>query len=317
MTYVIIGLIIFFILYKLSKRNLRRLDAQIQEKTLLQGSVKSSSSRKRFVEEGQHENPGYRWGSDENQSSEDEDSNDFNFTFLGSGPQKSASKKIEYTNKRGNPCFLYRFSAFTDYTTESRFLKLDGTEKYFERIGGNSEAIMEPNNGYWVRVSEYDYELSDLSELMSTRDRYHYIGGRQVYIDFLLGIRAIYENTKLHAVEKQKLIKEYCNANQKAYLSDPGYRPPWEVLLVPTLTQAENIGEHKCNLLFDNAIRTINDIDNATDAQLGSIKGIGKATIGALRELALGWGFDRETPVIERDFQYRKRMSNQDKSTAP
>lgn len=310
MTYVIIGLIIFLILYKLSKRNLRRLDAQIQEKTLLQGSVKSSSSRKRFVEEGQHENPGYRWGSDENQSSEDEDSNDFNFTFLGSGPQKLASKKIEYTNKRGNPCFLYRFSAFTDYTTESRFLKLDGTEKYFERIGGNSEAIMEPNNGYWVRVSEYDYELSDLSELMSTRDRYHYIGGRQVYIDFLLGIRAIYENTKLHAVEKQKLIKEYCNANQKAYLSDPGYRPPWEVLLVPTLTQAEGIGASKGNLLSDNGIRTIKDIDSATDEKLSSIKGVGKATIGTLRGLALGWEFDRETPVIERDTQYRKRVRN-------
>lgn len=48
-----------------------------------------------------------------------------------------------------------------------------------------------------------------------------------------------------------------------------------------------------------------------------SIKGIGKATIGALRELALGWGFDRETPVIERDIQYRKQILNQDKSTTP
>ncbi|WP_063693731.1 hypothetical protein [Alcaligenes faecalis] len=214
-------------------------------------------------------------------------------------------KVVETINKDGIPEFKFRFHANLGFETAAEALRTHRTEKFIPRPNGNKEPIIDPG-GIWLAVSEWD----DPDRAWSHEDeQFKYIGGVQVYIGLLLKARGIYEDSNLPPSQKKIGIEKVCLENNDVYTVKHVFAPPWESLLVPVLSTGDGIGPHRVGILEAAGIKTIDDIRSRTDGQLLEIKGIGKAAVSALRNLAAQWTYDTSTEVIEKDAEYRQVLS--------
>lgn len=208
---------------------------------------------------------------------------------------------VEIIGDDGVPAFKYRFSANLDFDSPSSALQKNSAEAFIPRPNGNRDPIVEPG-GVWLRVSEWEGESWALRR---EDERFKYIGGQSVYIDFLLQVRAVYEDRGRKPGSKRNEIQRICGQNHNVYTVRHVYRPPWDSLIVPVLSQAEGFGEHRVSLLHAAGVRSINDVESRSDKDLLAIKGIGKAAVSGLRSLVASWPYDKYTDCIERDEQYR------------
>lgn len=230
----------------------------------------------------------------------DDDSIDVSFEITP--PAREIERQIvEIVTSTGTPAFKYRFRANLDFSTPSDALRRHNTEDFIERPNGNRD-IIEAEGGWWAPVSEWEHpEWVNRHE----DERFKYIGGVQVYIEFLLSIRAVYEDLEVSPQSKRDKIRKMCEDNYNIYTVRHVFQPPWEMLIVPVLGLAEGLGPHRVGLLEGGAIRSIHDVESRSDKELLDIKGIGKAAVSALRNLAANWPYDKFTDYIERDEQYR------------
>lgn len=222
--------------------------------------------------------------------------------FDGHGPLEE--QVVEIVTDDGVPAFKFRYHADLTFTTPSESLRKHRAEAFIPRPNGNRDSI-EEDGGRWWPVSRFEspgwgYEAES--------ERFKYIGGSKVYIDLLLAIRAVYEDKSKPPSVKRDQIKRICEDNHLVYTVQHVYQPPWEGLIVPVLSQAEGFGPHRVGLLEEAGIRSIHDVDSRTDDDLLAIKGIGKAAVAGLRNLASRWPYDRHTDCIERDEKYRSAL---------
>ncbi len=208
---------------------------------------------------------------------------------------------VEIVTGAGVPAFKYRFQANLEFSTSSAVLKKHDLEDFIERRNGNHDVIQE-EGGWWAPVSEWERPgIDDEYE----NKRFKYIGGVDVYIQFLLSLRAVYEDKSKTPESKRDALKKICESNHDVYTVRYVYIPPWELLIVPVLSLAEGFGPHRVGLLEAAGIRSISDVESRSDRELLEIKGIGKAAVAGLRNLAASWRYDKFTTCIERDEQYR------------
>ncbi|QFY77823.1 helix-hairpin-helix domain-containing protein [Alcaligenes faecalis] len=222
-------------------------------------------------------------------------------------------KVVETINKDGIPEFKFRFHANLGFETAAEALCRHRTENFIPRPNGNKEPIIEPG-GIWFAVSEWDDPDRTWNH---ENDQFKYIGGIQVYIGLLLKVRGIYEDATLTPAQKKIEIEKICLGNKDVYTVKHVFSPPWESLLVPVLSTGDGIGPHRVGILEAAGIKTIDDIRSRTDGQLLEIKGIGKAAVSALRNLAAQWTYDTSTEVIEKDSEYRQALSIGSSHTEP
>lgn len=214
-------------------------------------------------------------------------------------------KVVETINKDGIPEFKFRFHANLGFETAAEALRRHRTENFIPRSNGNKEPIIEPG-GIWFAVSEWDDPDLTWSH---ENEQFKYIGGIQVYIGLLLKVRGIYEDVTLTPAQKKIEIEKVCLGNKDVYTVKHVFSPPWESLLVSVLSTGDGIGPHRVGILEAADIKTIDDVRSRTDDQLLEIKGIGKAAVSALRNLAAQWTYDASTEVIEKDAEYRQVLS--------
>lgn len=222
--------------------------------------------------------------------------------FYGDGPIEE--QVVEIVTDDGLPAFKFRYHADLVFTTPSESLRKHRAEEFIPRPNGNRDSI-EEGGGRWLPVSRFDrpgwgYAAED--------ERFKYIGGVKVYIDLLLAVRAVYENKGIPPSVKRTEIKRICEHNHLVYTVQHVYQPPWEALIVPVLSLADGFGPHRVGILEAAGIRSIHDVDSRSDEDLLAIKGIGKAAVAGLRNLASHWLYDRHTDCIERDEKYRSAL---------
>lgn len=211
-------------------------------------------------------------------------------------------KVVTKEDTNGTPSFKYRFQARLEFDTPSKALRQHRKEKFIKRPNGNRDHIEEPG-GWWQPLSEYDSpEWTHHHE----DERFKYIGGVQVYIDFLMSVRKVYESQEVPPAEKQREIERLCLEKHDVYTVRHQHSPPWVALLVPALSIGTGIGPSRAGILGAAGVKSIGDVRARSDKELLEIKGIGKAALAALRDLAAGWRYDVDTEVIERHPEYRK-----------
>lgn len=213
---------------------------------------------------------------------------------------------VERLNDDGVPEFKYRYHPNLAFETPSEFLRLHRVERFIPRPNGSRELI-EDAGGRWFAVSEWDDpERARKYE----EEQFRYIGGSQVYIDLLLAVRAVYESSTNTPIEKKLEIERICMKDQSVYTIRHVFTPPWESLLVASLSIGKGMGPHRVGLIQAAGIKTISDVRSRTDKDLLGIDGIGKAAVSALRSLAAQWVYDPDTEVIEKDEALRRIVSN-------
>ena len=208
---------------------------------------------------------------------------------------------IEIITSNGEPAFKYRFHATLDFNTPSDVLRKHRKEEFIERPGGNRDPIQE-EYGWWAPASKWERPEWIYG---AEEERFKYVGGPLAYIEFLLIVRSVYEDANRTPQAKRDGIRKVCEDNKRAYAVQHFYQPPWETLIIPVLSLAEGFGPHKVGLMVDAGIRTVYDIESRSDKELAAVKGIGKASVAALRHLAGNWPYDKFTDCIEKDEQYR------------
>lgn len=219
-------------------------------------------------------------------------------------PRREVERQVvETLTETGVPAFKYRFRAHLEFNTPAQSLQNHRAVEFIERPNGNRD-IIEADGGYWYPVSEW--EQPDRA-YRDEDERFKYIGGAQAYIDFLLSIRAIYEDISRSPQSKRDAIRKFCEDNHSVYTVRNVCRPPWESLIVPVLSLAEGFGPHRVGLMDGAGIRSIYDVESRSDKELLEIKGIGKAAVSALRNLVSHWPYDKFTDCIEADEAYRSK----------
>lgn len=221
--------------------------------------------------------------------------------ILDALPGELEEQIIEIVDDHGQPAFKFRFRADLSFTTPTESLQKHQAEAFITRPNGNRD-IIEEDGGWWQPVSRWERPewRNDAED-----ERFKYIGGTQVYIDFLLSIRAVYEDRTRSPNSKRNEIERICGNNHHVYTVRHVYRPPWETLIVPVFSLAEGFGQHRISLLYAAGIKSIHDVEIRSDQELLGIKGIGKAAVSSLRSLASHWPYDKFTDCIENDERYR------------